>query len=197
MRMIDHFVDKSAGETGDSSFNIRDWINRGLNWQSYIAACTKNIGRMKDIYARLTVPEDEIAFFRAKGPFTIICIAEDWCPDCVQNVPLLIKLAESLPLTRIKFYFRDRNEDLMKHYLTNGKKVIPTFIFFDRDFNQLGKWSGPSRKAKAWTLDTLIKGRKIEDIPQEEKVKFDKLYDERFLNEFFTDSLSEIRSALN
>lgn len=192
-----NFVDGSAGETGDSGFNIKDWIDRGINWQSYIVSCTRNIGRMKDIYSKVTIPEETVAFFRARGPFTIICIAEDWCPDCVQNVPLLIKLSESLPLTRIKFYFRDRNEQLMKHYLTKGKKVIPTVVFFDRDLNELGKWAGPSRKAKTWVTDTLIKGRKIEQIPQEEKEKFDKLYDERFLKEFYADSLTEMRAALS
>lgn len=195
--MITNFVNKSAGETGDSGFNIREWIDKGINWQSYIASCTKNIGRMKDIYARLSLPEEPVAFFRAKGPFTIICITEDWCPDCVQNLPLLIKLAESLPLTRIKFYFRDRNEELMNHYLTDGRKIIPTFIFLDRDFKELGKWSGPSRRAKAWTMDTLVRGRKIEEIPREEKAKFNKLYDERFLKEFYADSLSEMEAALS
>lgn len=194
--MRNDFVEEPTQGQGSSQFNIQEWIRKGINWQQYIASCARNIGRMKDIYSKLTVPHESIAFFRSRGPFTIICIAEDWCPDCVQNVPLLIRLSESLPMTRVKLFFRDRNDELMQHYLTNGKRVVPTVLFLDRELNELGKWAGPSRKAKAWTLETLVKGRKIDDIPQEEKQKFGILYDDRFLKEFYADSLAEMKAAL-
>ncbi len=194
--MRENFVDESAEGTGGSQFNIEEWIKRGINWQQYIASCTKNIGRMKDVYSRLSIPQETAGFFRSKGPFTIMCIAEDWCPDCVQNVPLLIRLSEALPMTRVRLFFRDRNKELMDHYKTSGKRIVPTVIFLDRDLNEVGRWAGPSRKAKKWTLETLVKGRKIEDIPQEERRKFGILYDEKFFTEFAGDSLSEMKAAL-
>ncbi len=187
---------RSNDAAGKSSLNIRNWITKGLSWETYIGMCTKNVERMKSIYRKVDVPADIVGAFRAKGPFNIVCIAEDWCPDCVQNVPLIVRLVESLPGTNLSLFFRDRNAELMDHYLTNGKKVVPTAIFFDRDLNELGKWAGPSRKAKAWTVDTLIKGRKIQDIPQDEKDRFGDLYDRKFLDEFFSDSLQEMKAAI-
>lgn len=183
-------------KSGESHFNIKNWSPKGISWDTYIAMCSKNVRRMKSIYAKVNVPEEAVLFFQAKGPFNIVCVAEDWCPDCVQNVPLIVRLVESLPGTKLSLFFRDRNEELMNHYLTNGKRVIPTVIFLDRDFNELGRWAGPSRKAKTWTVDTLVKGRKIQDIPQEEKDRFGDLYDRKFLDEFFSDSLEEMRAAI-
>lgn len=194
--MIMNYVDRSAGESG-GAFDIKEWMSKGLTWEDYLSGCNKNVDRMRGVYDKVSVPEDAVGFFKEKGPFNILCIAEDWCPDCVQNVPLMVRLAESLPGTELKLFFRDRNEDLMNHYLSNGKKVVPTVIFFDREYNELGKWAGPSRRAKAWTIDTLIKGRKIADIPQQEKDRFGDLYDQRFLKEFYLDSLGELRTALS
>ncbi|MCL5268500.1 MAG: thioredoxin family protein [Bacteroidetes bacterium] len=151
---------------------------------------------MKSIYGRVTVPEKSTEFFREKGPMTIVCISEDWCPDCAQNVPLIVRLTERLPGTSVRFFFRDRNGALMDHYQTSGKRVVPTAVFFDSELNELGKWAGPSRKAKAWTNETLIRGRQISEIPRKELEEFGSLYDEKFLNEFYLDTLDELKSAL-
>ncbi len=190
------YVDKSAGENGGQAFDIRVWIEKGLSWDKYLSECKQNEDRMSKMYRKVSVPRDTIDFLKAKDVLTIVCISEDWCPDCAQNVPLMVKLAEALPSTDLRLFFRDRNEKLMDHYLTNGKRVVPTVVFFDSKLNEIGKWAGPSRKAKAWTLDTLVKGRRIGDIPQEERDRFGELYDEKFLSEFLNDSLSEITAAL-
>ncbi len=191
------YIDKSAGVSGGQAFDIRDWVEKGLSWGKYLSECKENVNRMSNIFRQLSVPKETIDFLRAKDVLTIVCIAEDWCPDCAQNVPLIAKLAEALPSTDLRLFFRDRNEKLMDHYLTNGKRVVPTAVFFDSKLNEMGKWAGPSRKAKVWTLETLVKGRKIADIPQEERERFGELYDEKFLSEFLNDSLSEIKALLS
>ncbi len=184
-------------ETADRAvFDIREWLGKGLTWEEYLAGCVKNVERMRSVYRKVVIPEDQIEFFRKKGNMTFVCISEDWCPDCVQNVPFVVRLAEHLPDVNIRLFFRDRNEALMDHYLTAGKKVVPTVVLFNSQLQELGKWAGPSRKAKIWTRSTLIKGRKITEIPRDELEKFGPLYDEKFLNEFYLDTLEELRSVL-
>ena len=109
---------------------------------------------------------------------------------------MLVRLFEHFPQIILKLYFRDDNVYLIQHYLTNGKKVIPTVVFFDERLNELGRWAGPSRKAKKWTQDTLIKGRRIEEIPRDEIESFGRLYDEKFLTEFYRNSLEELEAVL-
>lgn len=184
-------------ETADKSvFDIHEWLEKGLTWEEYLAGCVKNVERMRSIYERVVVREDQVEFLRKKGNMTFVCISEDWCPDCAQNVPFIVKLTEHLPEADIRLFFRDRNEALMNHYLTNGKRVVPTLVFFDSELQELAKWAGPSRKAKIWTRNTLIKERKITEIPRDELEKFGPLYDEKFLNEFYLDTLEELRSVL-
>ncbi len=191
-----NYLDKSVGDNGGRAFDIRTWIDKGLSWDKYLSECKQNVERMIGIYQRLSAPKERVEFLKAKGVHTILCIAEDWCPDCVQNVPLIVRLSEALPSADLRLFFRDKNEKLMDHYLTNGKKVVPTVIFFDNKLVELGKWAGPSRKAKTWTIDTLIKCRKIADIPQEERDSFGAVYDEKFLNEFVNESISEMEDIL-
>lgn len=184
-------------ETADRSvFDIRVWLEKGLTWEEYLAGCAKNVERMKSIYEKAAVPEDQVGFFRKKGNMTLVCISEDWCPDCVQNVPFIVKLVENLPGANVRLFFRDRNAALMDHYLTAGKKIVPTVVFFNSELQELGKWAGPSRKAKIWTRETLIKGRRITEIPRDEFERFAPLYDEKFLNEFYLDTLEELRQTL-
>lgn len=191
-----NYVDKVEGGH-DSNFHIEQWLEKGMSWENYISQSQENVDRMRKLYQELTISEPHVAYFRGKGPFTIVCISEDWCPDCAQNVPLIARLSESLPMTELKMYFRDRNKELMDHYETDGRRVVPTVIFLDRDLNELGRWAGPSRKAKTWTIETLIKGRKIDEIPQEERERFGRLYDTRFLQEFINDSLEEMKVAIS
>jgi hypothetical protein len=188
-----HKINDTAVE---GPFDISKWLELGLNWDEYLKRCKENIARMKSIYRTVSIPERILESFRQKGPMTIVCISEDWCPDCAQNVPLLVKLAEILPGTSIRLFFRDRNAALVNRYRTAGKRIVPTAVFFDADFNELGRWAGPSRKAKEWTNATLIKDRQVSDIPRKELDEFGPLYDEKFLSEFYLDSLDELSAAV-
>jgi hypothetical protein len=69
-------------------------------------------------------------------------LAESWCGDAAQNLPVFAKIAEANSNITIRILLRDENEELMNQYLTNGGKSIPKLICIDKDFNELGTW-GP------------------------------------------------------
>ena len=76
---------------------------------------------------------------------TWIVIAESWCGDAAQNLPVMAKIAETNPNITLRVVLRDDNPDLMNQYLTNGGKSIPKLICIDENFNELGTW-GPRPK---------------------------------------------------
>ncbi|KGL58748.1 thioredoxin family protein [Polaribacter sp. Hel1_85] len=75
-------------------------------------------------------------------PQTWLVIAEGWCGDAAQNVPIIHKIAETSNLIDFKIVLRDDNEELMDLFLTNGGKAIPKLIALDKDNNVIDTW-GP------------------------------------------------------
>lgn len=78
---------------------------------------------------------------------TFIVIAESWCGDGAQNIPMIAKIADITSNIELKIIFRDENIEIMDAYLTNGSRSIPKVIFIDSETKEeLGTW-GP-RPAK-------------------------------------------------
>ncbi|MDO9594540.1 MAG: thioredoxin family protein [Lutibacter sp.] len=74
--------------------------------------------------------------------FTFLVIAEGWCGDAAQILPIINKVSEASDNIDFKIVLRDENEDLMNQYLTNGSKSIPKVLILDHENNVLDSW-GP------------------------------------------------------
>ena len=65
-----------------------------------------------------------------------LVIAEGWCGDAAQLLPIFNKMSIISEHIDLKIVFRDENQDLMNLFLTNGNKSIPKLIILDK--NSLG-----------------------------------------------------------
>ncbi|MDP3359215.1 MAG: thioredoxin family protein [Lutibacter sp.] len=74
--------------------------------------------------------------------FTFLVIAEGWCGDAAQILPIINKVSEASDNIDFKIVLRDENEDLMNQFLTNGSKSIPKVLILDQENNVLDSW-GP------------------------------------------------------
>lgn len=70
----------------------------------------------------------------------ILIIAEDWCGDCSQAIPVIKKFFEEK--NAVKILYRDENPDLMKLFLTNGSESVPIVIILDEKSDIISHW-GP------------------------------------------------------
>src|SRR4030065_1062021 len=75
--------------------------------------------------------------------FTFLVIAEGWCGDAAQILPIINKVSEASDKIDFKIVLRDENEDLMNQYLTNGSKSIPKVLILDPENNVLHSWAPP------------------------------------------------------
>lgn len=72
-----------------------------------------------------------------------LVLAEGWCGDAAQLLPIFNKMANATHKIKLKILFRDENEALMNMFLTNGSKSIPKLIVLEKETMQLkGTW-GP------------------------------------------------------
>jgi hypothetical protein len=92
------------------------------------------------------------AIIHLKNNFTFLVIAEGWCGDAAQILPILNKIAESSDKIQLKIVIRDENEALMNQFLTNGSKSIPKIIIIDSNNNVVNSW-GPRPSLAAKMVD--------------------------------------------
>lgn len=68
-------------------------------------------------------------------------IAEVWCGDCAQNLPLIGKIVElSNGAIDLRIIQRDENPTWIEKYHTNGAKAIPKLISFNAKNQELFTW---------------------------------------------------------
>jgi hypothetical protein len=102
-----------------------------------------NDRRMKRLDNTIKISEETIQEFqKVKQPQTWLVLAEGWCGDAAQSLPILNKIASDTASIDLKIVLRDENLDLMDLFLTNGGKSIPKLIALDKDNNVLDLW-GP------------------------------------------------------
>ena len=77
------------------------------------------------------------------GDYIWLVIAEGWCGDAAQILPVIYKMAELSERIDLKIVFRDENEDLMNLFLTNGTKSIPKLIILDKNTLEVLSDFGP------------------------------------------------------
>jgi len=102
-----------------------------------------NDKRMDRLDKTIKISEDtKTSIINLKNNFTFLVIAEGWCGDAAQIMPILNKIAESSTKIELKIVLRDENPELMNEFLTNGGKAIPKTIIVDNNNNVINSW-GP------------------------------------------------------
>jgi arginase family enzyme len=102
------------------------------------------------------------------GPWRLLVIAEDWCGDASNTVPVLARLAEAASNLDLRIVKRDAYPDLMDAYLTNGSQSIPLAIVLDEDFEPVGRWGPRPAELQEFVIGEKRRGeRPVDEIYKE------------------------------
>ena len=120
----------------------RERFEQGMTYDAYKAQMTRNQERFEANERNLALTEADLAPFKQlPRPVNVLVLAEDWCGDVIANLPILGRLAAESGKLNLRVFLRDQHPDLMDQYLNQGQfRSIPTFVFFDDDFNELGRF---------------------------------------------------------
>ncbi len=114
---------------------------QGYDFSSYVAKLGDDGHKFAARFAKYSVAPEEASFFTGLAePVNILVLSEGWCPDCVNNVPVLARIAELNSGLQLRIFPRDANLDVMDQFLTGGKRTIPTAVFLDRELREIGRW---------------------------------------------------------
>ena len=115
-------------------------FEQGLAYDQYKAQMTRNQERFEANERLATFDADDLAAFKAlPQTLNVLVLAEDWCGDVVDNLPVLGQLAAESGKLNVRVFLRDQNLDIMDQYLKEGQfRSIPVFVVFDEHFEELG-----------------------------------------------------------
>lgn len=101
--------------------------------------------------------EIHVALQKISNKQTWLVIAEGWCGDAAQILPIIKLMADSSENIEMKIVFRDENESLMQQFLTNGARSIPKLIVLDENLNVITHWGPRPEGAKNLIIDYKTK----------------------------------------
>ena len=108
---------------------------------------TLNETRLKRLDKTISVPEEISTQLKVlEKEYIWLVIAEGWCGDAAQILPILNKMALKSNKIDLRIVFRDLNEDVMTLFLTNGARTIPKLIVVDKASGRVCDHWGPRPK---------------------------------------------------
>ena len=135
----------------------KERFEQGMSYDAYKAQMTRNRERLEANEQSLDLAGADLDFFQQlPQPLNVVAIAEDWCGDVINNLPVLGQLAEASGKLNVRVFLRDQNLDLADQYLKEGQfRSIPVFVFLDETFRELGHWI--ERPARIHELQTAMR----------------------------------------
>ena len=113
-----------------------------------------NESRLKRLDKTIKVVQEvEIQLNNLSKKYTWLVIAEGWCGDAAQILPIINKMAEISSFIDLKIVLRDDNDELMSQFLTNGGKAIPKLIILDENNNVIADWGPRPEPARRLIAD--------------------------------------------
>lgn len=121
----------------------RERFEQGMTYDEFKEQMTRNQERFAANERQLALaPADLAAFQQLPHPLNVLVLAEDWCGDVVDNLPILGRIAQESGKLNLRVFLRDQSLDLMDQYLKDGQfRSIPVFVFFDEHFNEIGHFT--------------------------------------------------------
>lgn len=134
------------------SLDFRTLWSSALSYKEFVAASTEHCGLWEGIYRIARVPEWAVDMDLSATPRKLLVLAEDWCGDASNTIPILARLVEEVPGLELRVLRRDEHPEVMDRYLTDGARAIPIVIALDSEYREVGHWGPRPAELQAWVM---------------------------------------------
>ena len=136
-----------------SELDLGRYWREAIPWALYLTPTMEQYSLWEGVFRGAVIPDWAVAAARRLPPLRLLVIAEDWCGDAANTVPVLARLVDATPGAELRVLARDRYPEVMAQYLTNGSKSIPIVIALDRDSKEAGRWGPRPAELQAWVME--------------------------------------------
>jgi len=141
---------------------------QALPFDEFVAASAEeHRGLWEGVHRLARIPEWAETVLPPGDVRHLLVLAEDWCGDASNTVPVLARWAERVDGLSLRILRRDEHPAVMDRYLTNGSRSIPMVIALDEGFNELGHWGPRPRELQAWVManrNTMDKAERYKEV---------------------------------
>ena len=114
---------------------LRNVFHRAENYERYLASDPARAEGWRAVHARTALGDEDRA--RLAG-FTremkVLVVSGIWCGDCVQQGPLLARIAEANPRIDLRWVDRDAEAEFSSRLRICGGGRVPVVVFAAEDF---------------------------------------------------------------
>lgn len=107
----------------------------GHDWAAYLATDEEKGAKWRTIYEQVNLTDAQrtlLAGFTRR--MNVVCVSGIWCGDCVQQGPLLQRIAEASDCIDLRWVDRDEHMDLTSLFPINAGLRVPVVHFMAEDF---------------------------------------------------------------
>lgn len=170
-------------------FDQADW-EKGLSISELIAVMTANKEAMQRRHQTIELTGEEKArLARLTARRRLLILTEEWCSDCLMNLPILAKLADASPNIEVRFFNRKDWPELRAYFNGRGIYSLPTVQVLDDVFRPLAVWverpQAAHQRLAEWkdAHPEVEHTRRRADLTSEQKREMLKIFNERLLDE--------------
>lgn len=116
---------------------LRHKFSHALDYPGYLATGTdEQRRRWGQVYDVATLTDAQASLVRSfKREMHVLVSSGIWCGDCVQQVPLIARIAEANPAkVLLRIVDRDQHRDLAELVRINGGDRVPVALLLAEDF---------------------------------------------------------------
>lgn len=134
--------------------------DEALSYERFVNESHANCALWEGVYRLARVPTWSVHAAAELGQkFRLVVLAEDWCGDATNTLPVLAKWAELVPTVELRVLRRDQYPQVMDRYLTGMARSIPVVIVLTEEMEELGWWGPRPRALQDWTAEQRALGR--------------------------------------
>ena len=150
--------------------DFRKLWNQALPFDPFVASCkAEHCGLWQGVYNLARIPEWAREAVPQGVQRKLLVIAEDWCGDASNTVPIIAKFVDAVPGLELRVIQRDTYPEVMDQYLTNGSRSIPIVIALDENLEEVGHWGPRPTELQGWVMANRSSMPKAELYPQVRK----------------------------
>jgi hypothetical protein len=127
------------------------WAN-AVTFDTFLRDSVAHKGLWEGIYRIARVPDWAPDNVVGDDQRRFLVIAEDWCGDASNTIPMLAKWVAHTPGLELRIIRRDQHPAVMDRYLTNDARAIPIVIVLDGTNRELGHWGPRPAELQEWVL---------------------------------------------
>jgi len=126
-------------------------FEKGRTFRAFLDAVEANRDLWWSLAGRVALQEESVARIAAvAGRWRLLVLADDWCGDAVNILPVVAGLADAAPNLTLRILGREEVPELMDRHLTHGTRSIPVVILLDEKDEERGWWGPRPRVLQEW-----------------------------------------------